>query len=79
MFICRVLRNLWNVVLQTVGDRIKTVARKPSLLYLYKRLDYSMAELKAFFHAGGNGMPLADIETNFYQVRRNNNRVTQTV
>ena len=68
-FYCRILFKLWNVVIGIVEIRIDKISRKPSLHYLYERLEHFMNELKNFFHADGNGTPLSDLETESYKVR----------
>lgn len=70
MDVCSILHKLWNVVIGVVQARLAVIPRKPSVLYLYERLEYFMFELKNFFHAEGNGMSLANLETEPYQVNR---------
>ena len=69
--ICSILHRLWNVVIGVVQARLVVIPRRPSVLYLYKRLEYFMFELKDFFHADGDGMSLTDLGTDAYQVSRN--------
>ena len=59
-----------------VQARMAALPRKPAVLYLYKRLEFFMLEMKIFFHADGNGMSLFDLGTESYQVRLTYSEIT---
>lgn len=63
-----ILIDLWEVTLQSLQKALSNVPKKLSSRYLYKRMYNALQMLREFFHAGGNGVAEADLESEIYHV-----------